>query len=224
MYGEANSAILKPMARSARKGEASEININLMPREELGGRYGPTIRWVLTIGRYLIIATEIIALAAFGLSLKLTIDKNNLNKKITSAQDIIDSKAGFEKEFREVQDKLVSIKNIRTKHFNNHLVIEEFNKLFPQGIKLSALKISETELSFSGTFPTAAQLHTLINSFNRSTEEGKFLGLEISELNSPSVKDPEFSFDAVVRINRASFISEENNPKENSESEKEESE
>ncbi len=197
------------MARSARKDQASEININLMPREELGGKLGSTIRWVLTVGRYLIIVTEILALVAFGLSLKLTIDKNSLNKKIKVAQSVVDSKADFEKEFREVQDKIVNIKNIRTKHFNNHLVIEELNKLLPQGITLTSLVLEETGFSFSGTFPTAAQLHTLINSFNRSE---KIVDLEISELNSPSVKDPKFSFEAKAIINKAAFAAEEKSP------------
>lgn len=190
------------MARAARKGQSSEININLLPREELGGTAGEVVHWVLTVGRYLIIATEIIALAAFGLSLKLTIDKNNLNKNIQAAQSIIDSKVEFEQEFREVQSKLNNIEDIRTKHFNNSLVIEEATNLLPKGLSLSGLSIKESEVSFSGSFPTATQLHTLITSFNGSE---KIVGLDISELNSPSLKDPEFTFEAKAIINKAAF-------------------
>lgn len=167
------------MARSARKDQQQEININLIPQEEVGGTLGQTVHWVLTVGRYLIIATEIIALAAFGLSLKLTIDKNNLNKRIEFAQEVIDSKAEFEKDFREVQSKITNVKTIRAKHFDNHVLLEEFNKLLPQGISLTNLDVNESELSFSGSFPTAAQLHTLVNKFNSSD---KFVGLDISEL------------------------------------------
>ena len=190
------------MARAARKDQNQGININLMPQEEIGGTLGETIHWVLTIGRYLIIGTEIVALATFGLSLKLTIDKNNLNKSIENAQQSIDDKAGFEVEFREIQAKLNNISDLRNRHFKSYLAIEEFNNLLPEGIKLTDLSLSQTEISFSGSFPTAAQLHTLINSFNSS---GKLVSLEIDELNSPSIEDPQFTFSAKTLVVGAAF-------------------
>jgi len=190
------------MVRAARKDQNQGININLMPKEEIGGVLGETIHWVLTIGRYLIIGTEIVALATFGISLKLTIDKNNLNKSIENAQQSIDSKAGFEREFREVQAKLNNINDLRNRHFKSYLAIKEFNKLLPQGIKLTDLSISQTEISFSGSFPTAAQLHTLINSFNSSN---KLISLEIDELNSPSIEDPKFTFSAKTLVVSTAF-------------------
>ena len=124
------------MVRAARKNQPPEININLMPKEELGGTVGDIVSWVLTVGRYLIIITEIIALATFGLSLKLTIDKNNLNKRVTIAQGTIDSKTPFEKEFRVVQNKISEIKGLRANHLNNHLVLADFNKLLPEGLTM----------------------------------------------------------------------------------------
>ncbi len=185
------------MARSARKGQEKEININLMPQQEVKGALGTTLTWSLGVGRYLIIATQIIALVAFGLSLKLTIDRNNLTTNIKSSQSVIDSKSEFEQEFREVQSKIQNIKELRGKQFKNHLVIQEFNNLLPKGINLTNLNIDGNTLSFSGAFPTAAQLHTMINSFNGST---KIVALEITELNTPSEEEPKFTFDAEAAI------------------------
>lgn len=205
------------MAKSARKGQEQEININLMPQEEVKGVFGATIKWVLGIGRYLIIGTQIIALVTFGLSLKLTIDKNSLITSIENAQSVIESKSEFEQEFRETQSKLENIGNLRSKQFKNNSVLQEFSNLLPKGMNLTSLNISEGELSFSGEFPTAAQLHTLINSFNSSA---KIIGLEIAELNSPTENEPQFTFDAKATIVTASFtaarIEAEQNQKENS--------
>ncbi|MEX0617295.1 MAG: PilN domain-containing protein [Candidatus Woykebacteria bacterium] len=189
------------MARSAQK-QPSELNINLMPKEELGGTFGETIHWVLTIGRYLIIATEIVALVTFGLSLKLTVDKNNLNNSIKNAQGRIDSKSEFEATFREVQKKLDNIKGLRAKHVNNYLIIQEFNRLLPEGLTLEKLELSETGVTFSGSFPTASQLQTLINSFNRSD---KIHDLEITSLNSPSANNPKFTLSASAVVERSLF-------------------
>jgi len=190
------------MARAARKDQNQGININLIPQKEIGGALGETIHWVLTIGRYLIIGTEIVALATFGLSLKLTIDKNNLNKSIENAQQSIDDKSKFESEFREIQTKLNNISDLRNRHFKSYLAMEEFINLLPQGIQLTDLSLSQTEISFSGSFPRAAQLHTLINSFNRS---GKLVSLEIDELNSPSTENPKFTFSAKTLVVGAAF-------------------
>ena len=190
------------MARSARKGQEQEININLMPQQEVKGTLGTTINWILGVGRYLIITAQIIALVAFGLSLKLTIDRNNLTTSIKSSQSVIDSKSEFEQEFREVQGKLQNIKELRAKQFKNHLVIQEFNNLLPKGINLTNLNIDDNTLSFAGSFPTAAQLHTMINSFNSST---KIVALDITELNTPSEEEPKFTFNAEAAIVTSPF-------------------
>ncbi len=189
------------MARAAQKN-SQEININLIPREEISGQLGSTITWILTTGRYLIITAEIIALAAFLLSLKLNIDKNNLASNIKTNQGILDSKAAFEKEFDSVQTKIDDIKSLRAAHFSDNQVLTEFTKLLPQGTTLTTLEIDGTNLTFSGKFPTATQLVTLINSFNKSD---KIVGLEISKLSSPAAKNPNFSFDAKALINQAAF-------------------
>ena len=188
---------MKLMAKSVRKGQEQEININLMPQEEARGALGASIKWALGVGRYLIIGTQIVALVAFGLSLKLTIDKNTLITSIENAKNVIESKAEFEQEFREIQDKLVNIDNLRSEQFKSNVVLKEFSNLLPTGMNLTSLNISDGELSFSGEFPTAAQLHTLINSFNSSR---KIVSLEIIELNSPTEDTPQFSFDAKATI------------------------
>ena len=190
------------MPGSARKKEAKGININLMPGAVSKSPLGSVVQWVLTVGRYLIIATEIIALATFALSFKLTLDKNNLQNRIVEAQVIVDSKAEFETTFREVQSKFSNIKVLQSKHFDNHLVTEEFTNLLPKGISLTSLSIDGDKLTFSGAFPTAAQLHTLINSFNKSD---KIVDLNISELSSPSEKDPNFAITASATVNAGAF-------------------
>lgn len=190
------------MAKSARKGQEQEININLMPQEESGGTWGATVEWVLGVGRYLIIGTQIIALIAFGLSLKLTIDKSTLATSIENAKSIIESKSEFEQEFREIQGKIVNIDSLRSQQFKSNALLKEFNSLLPKGINLTSLNISDSALSFSGEFPTAAQLHTLINSFNSSE---KIVSLEISELNSPTEDVPQFTFDAKATVVTTSF-------------------
>ena len=189
------------MAKAA-QNKTPEININLMPGEESSEKAGGAVHWALTVGRYLIIITEIVAIAIFVLSIKLSSDKQNLKENIKSLTGQVSVQKDFEREFRTVQQRINGVKVLKSAHFETNLVVNEFLKLLPQGLTLDSLKLDESEISFSGSFTSPQQLRTLIFAFSQS---GKLVGLDISELNSPSEKNKAFTFSASAIINRTAF-------------------
>src|SRR4030067_976124 len=96
---------------SSASQEPTEININLMP-DELSGTAGQAFGRVLTVGRYLIIFTEIIALAIFLLSIKLSADKNDLKDQIQILGAQISAQRDFEKDFLTTQQRIEEIKRL----------------------------------------------------------------------------------------------------------------
>jgi len=189
------------MAKPAQQ-DTPEININLMPGERPSGAARTATHWALTIGRYLIIFTEIVAIAIFALSIKLSADKQGLKGEIQTMGKQISAQSDFEQEFRFVQGRINEIKKRRDSHFLNNVVVAEFLQLLPKGMTLDTLKIEDKELSFSGSFDSPKQLQTLISTFSTSD---KLVGLDISELNHPSEKSDHFTFSATAIINQASF-------------------
>ena len=192
------------MAKAARK-DTPEININLLPVKEPTGTLGAATHWALTAGRYLIIITEIIAIAIFILSIKLSTDKQGLKDDIQVLGDQISAQSELETEFRLVQQRINEIKTQRSAHFQNKLVVDQFLKLLPKGMKLETLKIEGAEISFSGSFNTPKQLQTLISTFQDSD---KLVGLDISELDAPSEKSKNYTFSAKASIIQANFSEE----------------
>jgi len=188
------------MATSAQK--TAEININLLPGEEPTSTAGTAVHWALTIGRYLIIFTEIVAISIFVLSIKLSADKQNLKENIQSLTTQVSAEEDFEKEFRTVQNRINEVKSQRTSHFPNNVVVSEFLKLLPKGLALEALNIEEGSISFSGSFATPKELQTLISSFSKSD---KLVGLNISNLEHPTPKNKRFKFSADAIIIPSSF-------------------
>lgn len=193
------------MARAAQK--SPELNIDLLPKDNLAGQ-GGAVHWVLTVGRYLIIVTEIIALATFVLGILLSKEKNDLKASIKSKSEQVagqqncnpsDETVFCEKNFRKVQTQLNQISLIRASHFPTNAVINEFLRLLPQGVELSDFSLDGSEVHFSGTFLTEKELQTLINSFNRST---KIVNLDIIEL----VKEDDFKFTATADIDKATIL------------------
>jgi hypothetical protein len=192
------------MVKAARK-DTPEININLLPGEEPTGTLGTATHWALTAGRYLIIITEIVAIAIFILSIKLSTDKQGLKDDIQVLGDQVSAQSELETEFRLVQQRINEIKTQRSAHFQNNLVVAQFLKLLPKGMKLETLTIEEAEISFSGSFNTPKQLQTLISTFQGSD---KLVGLDISELESPSEKSKNYTFSAKASIIQANFSEE----------------
>ena len=190
------------MAKSARS--TPEININLMPgREERKGSVSPAIHWALTIGRYLVISTEIVAIAIFVLSIKLSADKQGLKENISNLTQQVAAQEDFEKEFRSVQDRINEVKDQRSSHFLNNKVLNEFLKLLPKGMTLETLIIAENEISFSGSFATPKELQTLILTFSQSDT---IVGLNISKLEHPNESSKRFEFSASAVIIPSTFL------------------
>ena len=179
-----------------------EININLMPTRGPSGTAGTAVAWVLTVGRYLIILTEVVALVIFVLGIKLSSDKNDLKDEIQVLGDSISHQSDFEQEFRGVQLQISEIKNQRSSRSLNNVVVTEFLKLLPQGMTLKSFEIKVNEITFSGSFTTPSELQTMVYVFSESE---KITGLDITDLNSPTEKNPLYTFTAQANINRAKF-------------------
>ena len=202
------------MANAAQKSQ--ELNINLLQKEGPTGSGGEALHWALTVGRYLVIAAEIIALATFGLAIKFSADKNDLKQRIKQAQDQVDAQAachpedpgGFcEDSFRNIQNRLNEIKTVRAGQYLQNDVLKEFLARIPDGFKLKTLTLDNKKISFSGSFSTSLQLQNLITSFSDSSI---IVDLNIEELTSPTTTDPNFNFKASATVDPISLRASQN--------------
>ncbi len=197
------------MAKAAPK--SPDLNINLLPNEASSTTTGNAIHWILTVGRYLIIFTEIIALSTFLAGIYLSQQKNNLKDSIKSKQSQIevfqtcdseDESAFCEDRFLNIQDQINSIASIKSNHFETNKVLTEFLTLLPQQMKLENLVIEGSDISFKGRLLTEQELQTLINSFNNSK---KITALDIIELSKDISKDPYLRVSATALIIKEGF-------------------
>lgn len=195
------------MVKAAPK--SSDLNIDLLPKDNLTSSSNEAVHWVLTVGRYLIIFTEVIALSTFLVGIYLSKQKNDLRGEVKALQNrvagyqICDSKdpnAFCEDRFRKIQNQINQIASLKGAQTQNNLVVEEFLKLLPVGLKLDSLALDKEIITFSGTLPTETELQTLISSFNASK---KINALDITNLS----KEASFyKFSAAAAVNRGVFL------------------
>lgn len=194
------------MPKAAQK--QSDLNIDLLPKESLTPSSNEAVHWVLTIGRYLIIFTEVIALSTFLIGIYLSKQKSDVRDSVKSLQNQIsyyqncdkaDLTAFCEDRFRKIQNQINTVASIRDSHSQSNLVIGEFLTLLPVGIKLTDFTLDKNSLTFSGTLPTEQELQTLITSFNASK---KIIALDITTLSKEASS---FKFSATATVNLPSF-------------------
>jgi Tfp pilus assembly protein PilN len=193
------------MAKAAHK--PNELNIDLLPKEDSSKKPGDPIHWILTIGRYLIIVTEIIALGTFVFGIILSKQKNDLKESIIDNQRRVDElqkcnpnnlEEFCEERFLKVQTQLNQIATIRNNQNKNNSVLTEFVNLLPEKLTLESFSLTNNKITFSGKFDNEQQLQTLITSFNKSD---KIINLDITNL----VKDSGFTFSASAQVNWFAF-------------------
>ena len=197
------------MAKSALK-KTSDINIDLLKAPDSKGRGGEAVHWLLNVGRYLIIITEIVALAIFILSIKLSVDKNSLKEEISNLSGQVSAQETFENEFRNTSKRFSEVKNLLGNHFESNKILAEFLGLLPKGMTLSSFRLggdqlSSEEIEFSGEFSDPKQLQTLVVSFSKSN---KLVALDIKELNHPNEDNPRYTFTANALVNKLGFTKE----------------
>lgn len=148
---------------------APKKQINLLLREEWEKTSaGRLTKWALTIGRYIVIVTELMVIIAFISRFKLDRDLTNLYEEIEIKQARIKSMQEFEEEFRLVQGRLITIKELEQKKTSPIKIVANFVSLVPLNVILSDLNFDQDQLAINGYAFSESGLATLINNLKQS--------------------------------------------------------
>lgn len=148
---------------------ALKVTINLLPEKRLeekpGGRF---LKWCLTYGRYIIIATEIVVLFAFFSRFKLDRELTDLHESIKQKKAIIAEAVEFENEINRTQEKLNQIKILEKKQLFYVELISLLEKLVPSDVVLNQLSITSKEISLNGFSLTSHGFANLSDNLRKS--------------------------------------------------------
>ncbi len=91
---------------------AVKKELSLLPDSENPNSFGAkTIKWLTTVGRWIIVLTEFIVVSAFISRFWLDRKNSDLSDTIRQQQAILESTQDFESEFNSFQQKLKYIRN-----------------------------------------------------------------------------------------------------------------
>lgn len=166
---------------------AQSTSIDLLPQEEWErGTFGKILKWALTIGRHIVIFTELIVIIAFLSRFKLDRDMTDLTDKIKQKQAIVQSSQQFENKFRFLQKELETIKELKAKQLEADLVVAELGSKIPVDVYLSDFSVSKGEVSMNALALSEGGLATFIRNLKSSS---KFENLVLAQVSSGSEKE-----------------------------------
>ncbi len=159
----------------------NSLHINILnPQGNPEKIYVKVMRWLLSTGRYIIIAVEIVVLGAFLSRFKLDNDLANNNEAIKQQVPFIESLKPDEQLIKQTQLQLATIKNIHQKSYDYPDILKRVAAQSPQGLTITTLNIDKSEgkamLRISGQARSNNDLSTFLFGLK---EENSFEGITL---------------------------------------------
>lgn len=150
------------------KNELVAIDINLVPKDPFFETpLGRVLQWALSVGRYIVMFTELVVVVSFATRFYLDRQVTDLNRELVQKQTVIESYGSFEEEFRQVQEKINQYQQIQ----QTENIVEVFPVLaevIPDGVELQELAIYPDRVSIAGQVFSQRSLNLLINNLQLS--------------------------------------------------------
>ena len=159
---------------------ADQVSINLLQQDVTANSpWNRIMNWITSYGRYIMITTELIVLIAFasrfGLDRKLTDLKENILEK----QEILEVNADLEKEIRDAQEKINSIKLLIAQQSVPVDTLLLLQMLLPTGSYFDLVTIDTDKVTANITTNSSESFSKLFSNFSVTK---KLNGVEIGKI------------------------------------------
>jgi len=128
------------------------------------------MNWALTIGRLIIIITEIIAIVAFLYRFSLDDKLVSLHTDIKLKQDIVSALKNDENKYRNLQDRIAVATIFSTKGIRTNQTIVDIKNMIPDQINLDNLIFNKDQISMNINVPSASALSNFVDSLKSYPE------------------------------------------------------
>jgi Tfp pilus assembly protein PilN len=141
------------------------------------------LRWALSFGRLLVIVVEIVAFSAFIWRFSLDRQLIDLNDKIKQEQAIIVVMKPKEIEYRNLQQRLATIKQIDIKGNKTYQILNDIIAFTPAEITYNSISIDNDEVKIDTNIQSISSLTAFVNSLK---EYPGVLSVNISSIQNRS--------------------------------------
>lgn len=178
--------------------KTSDVTINLVPGDPFYETpVGKGLRWALSIGRYVVIFTELVVILSFVARFTLDRQITDLNESINQKETIVRSYGQLENEVRLYQKKTEQYSQVQ-QQTNIADVFQVISRVTPRGVTLQRLRIDQDVVTFSGITTDREILNTLMSNL---TLTDAFTVVDIPIIENAEDDQSGLQFSAQVQLN-----------------------
>ena len=120
-------------------------SINLVKNKQIP-LFDKFMNWALTVGRLIVILTEIVALLAFVYRFSLDEKLIDLHSAIKQKQNLVLLLKQDENKYRNLQDRIVLASSLLEKNAKTNKIVLDIVGLTPQGVRIENLTFNKDKL------------------------------------------------------------------------------
>lgn len=140
------------------------LSINLLPQDEIEkSPAGKFLKWALSVGRYIVIFTELIVLAAFFSRFYFDRKLSDLHETIAQKQAIVESASDLEKQARDIQGRLSAAKTILGNDIPARTILSSISQITPTDIVFNSVYITTKNVVITATANSEASLSVFLS-------------------------------------------------------------
>jgi hypothetical protein len=161
--------------------DSPHVKINLIGKQKVSVK-DDFLDWAVKIGKIIIVATELIALAA--LIYRFTIDSKiiNLHDKIKNAELFVVSQKAKEETFRSIQTRLDNIKKTEAETDTKIKILNDVLAAASSGdFSSTNLTVSNNTIQFDGTSLSVFKINEFIEDLKKNPNVG---GISLDDVSS----------------------------------------
>lgn len=169
----------------------NEIKINLLPRDPFyDSVIGKGTTWALSVGRYIVIFTELVVIISFASRFTLDRRVTDLNQEILEKQSIIESYGDLEQNVRDVQKRLEVYNQMKMKNDFSE-IFDILTSLTPSDVTFKELTITNQSVAFSGRTQSTDSLTQFLNRVKTSPY---FREVDVENISNKDPRNPGLEF------------------------------
>lgn len=178
---------------------ARSFDLNLLPKEPWEkGALGQFLTWVLSVGRYVVIFTELIVISAFLYRFGLDRILTDLRASIKDKQTMVTDFGDLESSFRLVQKKLTTIKAVSDQPVVLN-ALDTLSRITPTDAVFISTTINNKTVVIAGTVASQAGLATLLN---QAQSQAEFSDVILENVKSSKDQSDNIEFRLTLTLNQ----------------------
>ena len=187
-----------PRAKTAKHQQRPVVlNVNLVPKDPFFQTVlGRSLKWALSVGRYIVIFTELVVIASFATRFTLDRQVTDLNTEINQKKMVIESYGDLEDRFLFVQQQITDYQQLK-QEANLVEIFPLLNEMIPSNVILETLTIKPTEVIFAGSALSQTALNVLVNNAQLSPYLDK---VSIGSIESRGESTQGVNFDMKAKV------------------------